>query len=386
MPLRHEIARLDRDRARATRRWPTSACPTRRPTLLVTGGSLGAQRLNATFAERVEALRRAGVQVLHVSGLGKEFDPGPQPSGAPYVVVPYVDRMDLAYAAADLVVARAGANTVCELTAVGLPAVYVPLPIGNGEQRVNAADVVAAGGGVLVDDGESRRRGWTPCCSLCSATRSGWRPWPRPPQASASARPTSGWPTWSAPQRTDEGSPGEHAQHALRLQRRRPGGDDPRTGALHRHRWRRDVRCRPRDAGPWHPRHRVGRQGLPGPAGPRGGGRRRPRRPRRRPRRRRGHRGHLLGDPRVQRRARRRPRPRAAGAAPQPGPGLPDAGPTPGRRGRGQRQDHDDVDAHRRAAGLRRRPVLRRGRRAGQARHQRPPRHRRGLRGRGGRE
>ena len=64
----------------------------------------------------------------------------------------YADRMDLAYAAADLVVARAGANTVCELTAVGLPAVYVPLPIGNGEQRFNAADVVAAGGGLLVDD------------------------------------------------------------------------------------------------------------------------------------------------------------------------------------------------------------------------------------------
>src|ERR1019366_9530738 len=64
----------------------------------------------------------------------------------------YADRMDLAYAAGDLVVARAGANTVCELTAVGLPAVYVPLPIGNGEQRFNATDVVAAGGGVLVDD------------------------------------------------------------------------------------------------------------------------------------------------------------------------------------------------------------------------------------------
>ena len=60
--------------------------------------------------------------------------------------------MDLAYAVADLVVARAGANTVCELTAVGLPAVYVPLPIGNGEQRLNARDVVAAGGGMLVDD------------------------------------------------------------------------------------------------------------------------------------------------------------------------------------------------------------------------------------------
>jgi UDP-N-acetylglucosamine--N-acetylmuramyl-(pentapeptide) pyrophosphoryl-undecaprenol N-acetylglucosamine transferase len=60
--------------------------------------------------------------------------------------------MDLAYAAADLVVARAGANTVCELSAVGLPAVYVPLPVGNGEQRLNAAHVVEAGGGLLVDD------------------------------------------------------------------------------------------------------------------------------------------------------------------------------------------------------------------------------------------
>jgi len=60
--------------------------------------------------------------------------------------------MDLAYAAADFVVARSGANTVCELTAVGLPAVYVPLPIGNGEQRFNAGEVVAAGGAILVDD------------------------------------------------------------------------------------------------------------------------------------------------------------------------------------------------------------------------------------------
>jgi len=49
-------------------------------------------------------------------------------------------------------VARAGANTVCELTAVGLPAVYVPLPIGNGEQRFNIADVLAAGGGIMVND------------------------------------------------------------------------------------------------------------------------------------------------------------------------------------------------------------------------------------------
>ena len=154
MPLRREIALLDRaaKRAEALTHFGLSD---HRPTLLVTGGSLGAERLNSAFASRVDALRSHGIQVLHVSGQGKEFLPGPTMPGMPglpYVVVAYADRMDLAYAAADLVVARAGANTVCELTAVGLPAVYVPLPIGNGEQRLNAADVVAAGGGVLVDD------------------------------------------------------------------------------------------------------------------------------------------------------------------------------------------------------------------------------------------
>ena len=69
-------------------------------------------------------------------------------------MVPYLDRIEMAYAAADLVVARAGASTVCELTAVGLPGAYVPLPIGNGEQRLNAEPVVAAGGGLMVADAD----------------------------------------------------------------------------------------------------------------------------------------------------------------------------------------------------------------------------------------
>jgi UDP-N-acetylglucosamine--N-acetylmuramyl-(pentapeptide) pyrophosphoryl-undecaprenol N-acetylglucosamine transferase len=68
------------------------------------------------------------------------------------VTLDYIDRMDLAYAAADLAVSRAGAMTCAELAAVGLPAVYVPLPVGNGEQALNATPVVSAGGGLLVDD------------------------------------------------------------------------------------------------------------------------------------------------------------------------------------------------------------------------------------------
>ncbi len=153
MPLRREITTLDR---RAVREEALTAYGLRDglPTLLVTGGSLGAQRLNAAFAARAAALSAAGIQVLHVTGAGKDFEPEGTDPEVPYRVVSYADRMDLALAVADLVVARAGANTVCELTAVGLPAVYVPLPIGNGEQRFNAADVVAAGGGLLVEDAQ----------------------------------------------------------------------------------------------------------------------------------------------------------------------------------------------------------------------------------------
>jgi UDP-N-acetylglucosamine--N-acetylmuramyl-(pentapeptide) pyrophosphoryl-undecaprenol N-acetylglucosamine transferase len=60
--------------------------------------------------------------------------------------------MDLAYAAADLSMSRSGASTVTETAAVGLPAIFVPLPIGNGEQAFNARAVVDAGGAYLVDD------------------------------------------------------------------------------------------------------------------------------------------------------------------------------------------------------------------------------------------
>ena len=151
MPLRREITALDRHALREEA-LAHFGLASEWPTVLVTGGSLGAKRLNESFAAKAEQLSRGGVQVLHLTGQGKAFVPNVPDVGAPYVVVEYADRMDLAYAACDLVVARSGANTVCELTTVGLPAVFVPLPIGNGEQRLNAADVVGAGGAVLVDD------------------------------------------------------------------------------------------------------------------------------------------------------------------------------------------------------------------------------------------
>jgi UDP-N-acetylglucosamine:LPS N-acetylglucosamine transferase len=122
-----------------------------RPTLLVTGGSLGARRLNETVVALAPALAAAGVQVLHLTGGGKAG----VPAGAAwdgYRALEYLDDILPAYAAADLAVTRAGAGTVSELAAVGVPAVLVPLPIGNGEQRLNGAELVAAGGAVMVED------------------------------------------------------------------------------------------------------------------------------------------------------------------------------------------------------------------------------------------
>jgi UDP-N-acetylglucosamine--N-acetylmuramyl-(pentapeptide) pyrophosphoryl-undecaprenol N-acetylglucosamine transferase len=156
MPLRSEVTTLDRpgERARARAWFDLDPAAT---TLLVTGGSLGAQRLNTALGAGAAGLLaerpgRPPVQVLHLTGAGKAVAPVGLPRGASYRALEFTDRMDLAYAAADLVLCRSGAGTVCELTAVGLPAVYVPLPVGNGEQRLNAAGVVAAGGGVLVED------------------------------------------------------------------------------------------------------------------------------------------------------------------------------------------------------------------------------------------
>lgn len=150
MPLRPEIEHLDRtaERAAALSFFELSAD---RKTLLVTGGSLGALRLNTTVFDAAPALVAAGWQVLHITGERSEL---PDPDIGHYRMLPYCDRMDLALSVADFAISRAGAATVSELSALGVPAVYVPYPVGNGEQRLNAAGVVAAGGGILVDDAE----------------------------------------------------------------------------------------------------------------------------------------------------------------------------------------------------------------------------------------
>lgn len=128
------------------------------PLLLVSGGSQGARSINqATLAARDDLLA-AGVHVLHILGPRNFTDDMVQvthpETGASYLPMAYVDQMDRAYSAADMMVCRSGAGTVCEVGSIGLPSVFVPLPHGNGEQARNADALVAAGGGVLVPDAE----------------------------------------------------------------------------------------------------------------------------------------------------------------------------------------------------------------------------------------
>jgi UDP-N-acetylglucosamine--N-acetylmuramyl-(pentapeptide) pyrophosphoryl-undecaprenol N-acetylglucosamine transferase len=149
LPIRRMISMLDRDALRAEAREFFGLDPNR-PTLVVTGGSQGARRINESVAAAAESLGAAGVQVLHV--VGPNGSATPRPTSVAYVVEPFVDRMDYALAAADLMVCRAGANSVTEAAAVGVPAIFVPLPIGNGEQELNARPVVEAGGALLVSN------------------------------------------------------------------------------------------------------------------------------------------------------------------------------------------------------------------------------------------
>ncbi|MDN5857364.1 MAG: undecaprenyldiphospho-muramoylpentapeptide beta-N-acetylglucosaminyltransferase [Pseudonocardia sp.] len=153
IPLRSSITELDRTGLRVEAR-AAFGLPADGPVLLVFGGSQGARTLNAAVAAALPGLVDAGIAVLHAYGKGGAAAADPD-SGAPgYVPLPYIDDMPLAYAAADAVLGRAGALTVAEVSAVGLPAMYVPLPHGNGEQALNAAPVVAKGGGLLVPDAE----------------------------------------------------------------------------------------------------------------------------------------------------------------------------------------------------------------------------------------
>lgn len=128
------------------------------PCLLVTGGSQGAQSVNNAVSLARDELLADGVNIIHMWG-AKNFDDSltqvvNEETGAQYLPVAFLENMATAYSAVDLFLGRSGAGTVVETNLVGLPSIYVPLAVGNGEQSRNAAASVAAGASILIPDAE----------------------------------------------------------------------------------------------------------------------------------------------------------------------------------------------------------------------------------------
>jgi UDP-N-acetylglucosamine--N-acetylmuramyl-(pentapeptide) pyrophosphoryl-undecaprenol N-acetylglucosamine transferase len=160
MPLRHEVARMDRDALRDEARKAFDIRPSQ-TAILVMGGSLGALRLNELalgLAERfvgrgdIRIILKAGAD--HMEQTARVLASlGAQPM---VTALSFIDRMDQAYAAADLAICRAGAGTVAELPAAGLASILVPYPHAPGDhQTLNARPLEKAGAAVIVRDAEA---------------------------------------------------------------------------------------------------------------------------------------------------------------------------------------------------------------------------------------
>lgn len=153
-PIRKNIQSIDKTTAR-----DQLGLDPNKKTLLVIGGSLGARALNEAMAKHLQALKNASVQVLWQTGklyyeeltsrLSEQLNDDIK-------LTAFIDDMNLAYGCADLVVSRAGALSISEITFLGKPSILVPSPnVAEDHQTKNARVLVAHGAAVMVKDGEA---------------------------------------------------------------------------------------------------------------------------------------------------------------------------------------------------------------------------------------
>jgi UDP-N-acetylglucosamine--N-acetylmuramyl-(pentapeptide) pyrophosphoryl-undecaprenol N-acetylglucosamine transferase len=164
VPVREAITSLDRAALRSEARAHFGFADDAR-VLLVFGGSQGAASINRAVAAAAGELAVAGVSVLHAHGAKNTIDlRHPDAGDPPYVAVPYLSRMDLAYAAADLAICRSGAMTVAEIAAVGVAACFVPFPFAvDDHQTTNAAFLADASAALVMqqrDLSAEKLAGW----------------------------------------------------------------------------------------------------------------------------------------------------------------------------------------------------------------------------------
>lgn len=158
LPVRPEIFTVDKKDA-----YRELGINSDRPVILVFGGSRGARNINMSMVEVVKELQHSDVQILHATGkIGyQEYIEALQREGIPLdnvgniTIIPYLYNMQDALAVADLVICRAGAATLAELTALGLPSVLIPYPYAaENHQQFNAQALVDRGAAIMILDKE----------------------------------------------------------------------------------------------------------------------------------------------------------------------------------------------------------------------------------------
>ena len=124
-----------------------------RPVLLVVGGSQGARSLNNAMEKYLPKFVSEGIQVIWQTGkayAGKSEELVAEKGLKGVVAVPFIERMEMAYAAATLVVSRAGALAIAESALAGLPAIFVPFPFAAGDHQARNAEAMARGGAAMI--------------------------------------------------------------------------------------------------------------------------------------------------------------------------------------------------------------------------------------------
>ena len=151
-PIRQDLIAIDSKRVEAIRYFNLDA---NKKTLLVLGGSLGARRINQLIANEIAAFSDQNIQVIWQCGKLYFEDYKHFSENKNIQVLSFIDRMDLVYAAADVVISRAGASSVSELCVVGKPVIFIPSPnVSEDHQTKNAQAILDKKGGLMIKESE----------------------------------------------------------------------------------------------------------------------------------------------------------------------------------------------------------------------------------------
>jgi len=124
-------------------------------TLLILGGSLGARRLNQLVEKDLDFLLGLGFQIIWQCGKHYLIDYAKHSERENVQVTAFIDKMDLVYAAADIVISRSGASSVSELCIVGTPTIFIPSPnVSEDHQTKNAKAIVDKGGAIMIKESD----------------------------------------------------------------------------------------------------------------------------------------------------------------------------------------------------------------------------------------